>query len=110
MIPQSCKSLPLVSLFLVTHFCLQFTRRIRSYVCKFTIFCSYRTSHNLISVASVCGIAGAIISMAQEWYIGPVAAMLSPLGGGDMGFEFAAVFAGVVYPPLRWLEIRKWGR
>lgn len=48
--------------------------------------------------------------MAQEWYVGPLAAMLSPLGGGDMGFEFAAVFAGVVYLPLRWLEIRKWGR
>ena len=47
--------------------------------------------------------------MGQVWYIGPVAAKLSPFGG-DMGFEFAAVFAGAVYPPLRWLEIRKWGR
>ncbi|KAF8507739.1 permease for cytosine/purines, uracil, thiamine, allantoin-domain-containing protein [Gautieria morchelliformis] len=59
--------------------------------------------------ASLCGIGGAVISMAQVWYIGPVAAKLGPFGG-DMGFEFAAVFTGVVYPPLRWLEIRKWGR
>ncbi|KAF8507734.1 hypothetical protein JB92DRAFT_2958129 [Gautieria morchelliformis] len=59
--------------------------------------------------ASLCGICGAVISMAQVWYIGPVAAKLGPFGG-DMGFEFAAVFTGVVYPPLRWLEIRKWGR
>ena len=47
--------------------------------------------------------------MGQTWYVGPIAKKLSPVGG-DMGFEFAAVFTGVVYPPLRWLEIRKWGR
>ena len=47
--------------------------------------------------------------MGQVWYVGPVAAKLSPFGG-DMGFEFSAVFTAVVYPPLRWLEIRKWGR
>lgn len=66
-------------------------------------------AHDPISFASLCGIAGAVIAMAQVWYIGPVAAKLGPFGG-DMGFEFAAVFAGVIYPPLRWLEIRKWGR
>ncbi|KAF8587193.1 hypothetical protein K439DRAFT_1630897 [Ramaria rubella] len=59
--------------------------------------------------ASLCGIAGAVIAMAQVWYIGPVAAHLGPFGG-DMGFEFATIFSGVMYPPLRWLEIRRWGR
>jgi len=47
--------------------------------------------------------------MAQTWYIGPIAARLGPFGG-DMGFEFAVAFAGVMYPPLRWLEIKRFGR
>ncbi|KAF8513340.1 permease for cytosine/purines, uracil, thiamine, allantoin-domain-containing protein [Hysterangium stoloniferum] len=59
--------------------------------------------------ASCCGIGGAVISMAQVWYIGPVAAKLGPFGG-DMGFEFATIFSGIIYPPLRYLEIKKWGR
>jgi len=59
--------------------------------------------------SGLCGAAGAVIAMAQVWYVGPVAAKLGPFGG-DMGFEFAAVFAGVAYPPLRYWEIRKWGR
>jgi hypothetical protein len=67
------------------------------------------SSRSLASCASLCGVAGAIIAMAQAWYVGPVAAKLGPIGG-DMGFEFAAVFAGIAYPPLRWLEIRKWNR
>ena len=65
--------------------------------------------HDSRSFASICGIAGAVISMGQTWYVGPVASKVSPFGG-DMGFEFAAVFTGVVYPPLRWLEIRRWRR
>lgn len=59
--------------------------------------------------ASLCAIAGAVVSMAQVWYIGPIARKLGPFGG-DMGFEFAAVFAAVIYPPLRYLEIKKYGR
>ncbi|KAF8513337.1 permease for cytosine/purines, uracil, thiamine, allantoin-domain-containing protein [Hysterangium stoloniferum] len=59
--------------------------------------------------ASCCGIAGAIVAMAQVWYIGPVAATLGPFGG-DMGFEFAMIFSGITYPPLRYLEIKRWGR
>jgi hypothetical protein len=58
------------------------------------------------SFASLGGAAGAIVAMAQAWYVGPVAAHF----GGDMGCEFAAVFAGVLYPPLRYLEIRIWKR
>ncbi|GJJ05824.1 hypothetical protein Clacol_000011 [Clathrus columnatus] len=59
--------------------------------------------------ASLCAIAGAVVSMAQVWYIGPIARKLGPFGG-DMGFEFAASFAAIIYPPLRYLEIRRFGR
>ena len=47
--------------------------------------------------------------MAKACYIGPVAAKLGP-SGGDMGFQFVAIFAGVVYFPIRWVEIRLWGK
>ncbi|KAL5480473.1 hypothetical protein ACEPAI_1743 [Sanghuangporus weigelae] len=60
-------------------------------------------------LAGCCGVAGAVVGMAEVWYIGPIAAKLGPFGG-DLGFELAAAFAGVMYPVLRWLEIRLTGR
>ncbi|KIJ33890.1 hypothetical protein M422DRAFT_264021 [Sphaerobolus stellatus SS14] len=60
-------------------------------------------------IASCISVAGIVIGMAQVWFIGPVAAKIGPFGG-DLGFEFAAVFAAVLFPPLRYLEIRRWGR
>ncbi|KZO95131.1 hypothetical protein CALVIDRAFT_178789 [Calocera viscosa TUFC12733] len=59
--------------------------------------------------AGCCGVAGAVIGMAETWYIGPVAAHIGPFGG-DLGFELAAVFSGIVYPPCRYLEIKYFGR
>ncbi|KIJ48835.1 hypothetical protein M422DRAFT_777770 [Sphaerobolus stellatus SS14] len=59
--------------------------------------------------ASLCSAGGVVVGMAQVWYIGPLAARFG-FGGGDMGSELAAVIAAVLYPPLRYLEIRRWGR
>lgn len=61
-------------------------------------------------LAGGCGIAGAVIGMSQVYYTGPVAILIGDEFGGDLGFELAAVFAAVVYPPLRWLERRHFGR
>ena len=36
--------------------------------------------------AGCCGVAGAVVGMAQVWYIGPIGAKLGPFGG-DLGFE-----------------------
>ena len=47
--------------------------------------------------------------MAEVWYVGPIAKKIGAFGG-DLGFELAAAFAAVSYPPLRWLEIRLTGR
>lgn len=61
--------------------------------------------------ASVCSIAGAVLGMAQVWYVGPIAAKIGGgLGGGDIGFELAAIITSFVYPPLRYWEIKKFGR
>ncbi|KAF8526197.1 NCS cytosine-purine permease [Hysterangium stoloniferum] len=57
----------------------------------------------ILSLAAGFGIA--VPAMDQVWYVGPIAKTT-----GDLGFELAFVTALVVYPPLRWLEIRLSGR
>ncbi|KAJ9604251.1 hypothetical protein H2200_011085 [Cladophialophora chaetospira] len=46
-----------------------------------------------------------IPSMAQAWYVGPIAKKT-----GDLGFEFAVVVALLAYVPIRSLEIKIRGR
>ncbi|KAK5165895.1 Vitamin B6 transporter [Saxophila tyrrhenica] len=60
-------------------------------------------------VAFLVGWAGSILCMAQVWYIGPIAAELGEYGG-DLGNYIGFAFAGVVYWPLRWFELKKFGR
>ncbi|KAK8240589.1 putative nucleoside transporter [Phyllosticta capitalensis] len=59
--------------------------------------------------AFVVGWIGAILCMAQVWYIGPIAKTVGE-DGADMGNYVGFAWAAVVYPPLRWLEIKKFGR
>ncbi|KAF9067130.1 cytosine-purine permease [Rhodocollybia butyracea] len=62
-------------------------------------------------LAACFGIAGAVVGMAEVWYIGPIGKLAgNPEFGGDLGFELAGAFAGVSYPVLRWLEIHFTGR
>ncbi|KAF8555380.1 hypothetical protein OG21DRAFT_1507789 [Imleria badia] len=61
-------------------------------------------------LASCFGIAGAVVGMSQVWYTGPIGKMAGATYGADLGFELAAVFSAVTFPPLRWLEIRLTGR
>ena len=60
-------------------------------------------------VAWLVGWAGAIIGMHQVWYQGPVAVKIGGYGG-DIGAWMAVAFVCVTYPPLRYLELKKWGR
>ena len=59
--------------------------------------------------AFLVGWAGAIVGMYQAWYAGPVARLVGGYGA-DIGSWVAIAFAGVVFPPLRWLELRVVGR
>ncbi|TYJ55249.1 hypothetical protein B9479_004079 [Cryptococcus floricola] len=62
--------------------------------------------------AGCCGVAGAVLGMAQAWFIGPIGAKVGGTAdpyGGDVGWILAAVFTGIVYPGARILE-RKWTR
>lgn len=52
--------------------------------------------------AGCCGVAGAAVGMCQEWYVGPIGALVGD--GGDIGFELSLGFAFVGMLLTRWLE------
>ena len=60
-------------------------------------------------VSFLIGWAGAIIGMYQAWYIGPVAVRVGGIGA-DIGAWLGIGFTVVVFPPLRYLELKKIGR
>lgn len=61
------------------------------------------------TVAFLVGWAGAVLSMSQVYYVGPIAKLISP-AGGDAGNYVGGAWAAVVYLPLRWLELKRFGR
>ncbi|KAI4272084.1 MAG: hypothetical protein LQ337_005544 [Flavoplaca oasis] len=60
-------------------------------------------------IAFLIGWVGAILCMAQYWYIGPIAKLVGG-HGADMGNFVGLSWAILVYPPLRWLEIQRFAR
>lgn len=55
------------------------------------------------------GWAGAVIGMYQIWYQGPIALKIGGYGG-DIGAWMSIAFACVTYPPLRYVELKRFGR
>lgn len=65
----------------------------------------------IAGILAMCfGIAGAVVGMSEVWYTGPLGKMAGVAYGADLGFELAAAFSAVTYPPLRALEIKLIGR
>ncbi|KAL2042025.1 hypothetical protein N7G274_005213 [Stereocaulon virgatum] len=66
----------------------------------------------LAAVLAFCfGVFGAVMGMAQVWFIGPVGRKIGTPGfGGDVGFELAFLFAGISFLGLRMVEKRHFGR
>ncbi|KAI4090968.1 MAG: hypothetical protein LQ339_008215 [Xanthoria mediterranea] len=60
-------------------------------------------------VAFLLGWVGAIIGMYQHWYVGPVAIKVGGVGA-DIGVWVGCAFAMVVFVPLRWWELKRYGR
>ena len=60
-------------------------------------------------IAFLVGWAGAIVSMDQVWYVGPVARMVGE-NGSDLGIWVGISWTMLVYPPLRWWELKLLGR
>lgn len=59
--------------------------------------------------AWLVGWAGAIIGMHQIWYHGPIALKVGGYGG-DIGAWTSIAFACITYPPLRYVELKRFGR
>ena len=55
------------------------------------------------------GVVGAVMGMCQTYYVGPISSKIGD-NGGDIGSWLGMAFACVVYPPLRYLELKKFGR
>ncbi|KAJ5660023.1 hypothetical protein N7507_006474 [Penicillium longicatenatum] len=60
-------------------------------------------------LAFLIGWAGAIVSMDQIWYVGPIASMVGDYGS-DLGIWVGVSWTMLVYPPMRWLELKKFNR
>ncbi|KAH3674417.1 hypothetical protein WICMUC_003254 [Wickerhamomyces mucosus] len=58
-------------------------------------------------VAFLFGVVGCILGMSQVYYIGVVA---TKLGDGDIAMWLSIGFTGLIFPPLRYLELKKFGR
>ncbi|KAI1099954.1 purine-cytosine permease [Jackrogersella minutella] len=55
--------------------------------------------------AFAIGVMGAVLGMAQQWFVGPIGKLCgSPEYGGDVGFELAFAFAATSYAGLRAVE------
>ncbi|KAJ5128304.1 hypothetical protein N7526_006470 [Penicillium atrosanguineum] len=58
--------------------------------------------------AFLVGWAGAILGMNQTYFTGPIGNLVG--GGIDFGIPLGASWSGIVFPCLRWLELKYVGR
>jgi len=66
---------------------------------------------SLAALAAFCfGILGAVMGMAQVWFIGPIGRLIGTGYGGDVGFELAFGFAATTYIVLRHFELKHFHR
>jgi NCS1 nucleoside transporter family len=56
-------------------------------------------------VSMVFGLVGVLLGAAQFYYVGPIAKLVNPPFGIDVGFELGLVFAGIAYLILRQVEL-----
>ncbi|KAL3234986.1 Vitamin B6 transporter TPN1 [Nakaseomyces bracarensis] len=61
------------------------------------------------TLAFLCGVAGVVVGMAQTYWIGPVARKFGE-NGGDIAMWLSMGFSGIVYPWLRYWELKRFGR
>ncbi|KAI4249680.1 MAG: hypothetical protein L6R40_000469 [Gallowayella cf. fulva] len=76
----------------------------------------YTTPHllppGIAAIVAFCfGVFGAVMGMAQVWFVGPIGRHIGlPPFGGDIGFPLAFAFAAVSYVGLRFVEKGRFGR
>ena len=60
--------------------------------------------------AFAVGVGGAVLGMAQVWFVGPIGKRVGGKFGGDVGFEMGFGCAAIAYLVLRTVEVRVFGR
>jgi purine-cytosine permease-like protein len=60
-------------------------------------------------VAFLTGWAGAVLGMHQIWFTGPLGKLVGE-AGIDIGLPVAVGWTAIVFPPLRYIEFKKFGR
>lgn len=61
-------------------------------------------------VSLVIGLVGVLLGASQVYYVGPLAKLVNPPFGIDVGFELGVLFAAVAYYFLRRIELSRSGR
>jgi NCS1 nucleoside transporter family len=56
-------------------------------------------------VSMVFGLVGVLLGAAQVYYVGPIAKLVNPPFGMDVGFELGLILAGISYFILRRIEL-----
>jgi purine-cytosine permease-like protein len=51
------------------------------------------------------GLVGVLLGAAQVYYVGPIAKLVNPPFGMDIGFELGVIFAAIAYLILRRIEL-----
>jgi NCS1 nucleoside transporter family len=62
------------------------------------------------TISFLVGAVGAVVGMAQTYWIGPIAVAIGGEYGGDIAMWLCMGFSGTVYPFLRYWELKKFGR
>ncbi len=61
-------------------------------------------------VSLVIGLVGVVLGASQVYYVGPIAKLVIPPFGMDIGFELGVIFAAIAYFFLRRIELSQSGR
>ncbi|MCJ1420141.1 purine-cytosine permease [Xylographa parallela] len=70
-----------------------------------------RLPPGIAAIVAFCfGIMGAVMGMAQVWFIGPIGRLIGTGYGGDIGFPLAFAFSAISYGVMRTLEKRYFKR
>lgn len=68
------------------------------------------TTNGFAAMSSfIVGAVGAVVGMNQTYWQGPIARKIGAYGG-DIGFWLCMAFTAVIYPPLRYLELKRFGK
>lgn len=71
----------------------------------------HKLTMGLASTSSfIIGASGAALGMSQAYWVGPLARLCGGEYGGDIAMWLCMGFSGIAFPPLRYLELVKFGR